>query len=252
MAGTTPGSNGHRKTLPTRPIKSRFAADTADPSRTVTVPGTASRVITVGSYVTRPRRLFDTTALGRLSDFSSRGPTRLGVRKPDLAAPGELIVSARCRNSTLPGGPDELHTLTSGTSMAAAQATGVAALVLAVRPELVSEQVRQVLSAAARRDGLTSGAPDDAWGAGKLDAATALATARQAVFPMPADIRTDGAGGICWTTDVPATWTVRYHTVRGRLAVGGALGTLDGGSTPALEHRADLSAVPPATTCVSW
>ncbi|WP_367318773.1 DUF4332 domain-containing protein [Streptomyces sp. HUAS ZL42] len=225
--------------------QSRFTAGTADPSRTVTIPGTAARVITVGSYVTRPQRLFDVEGLGRLSEFSGHGPTRLGARKPDLVAPGEVIVSARCHNSTLPAGADALHAGLSGTSMAAPHATGVAALVLAARPELTGEQVKQVLANAARSDGFVPGTPDDTWGAGKLDAAAAVAAARSAVFPVFGGILADGTGGLSWNTDVPSTWTLRYHTVRGRLAVGKALGTLESQGSAGLDHHADLSALPP-------
>ncbi|HHY0136410.1 TPA: bifunctional germination protease/germinant receptor pseudoprotease CspBA [Clostridioides difficile] len=77
---------------------------------TVTVPGTASRVITVGSFNSRT---------DIVSIFSGEGDTQLGVFKPDLLAPGEDIVSF------LPGGTSGALT---GTSMATPHVTGVCSL----------------------------------------------------------------------------------------------------------------------------
>lgn len=71
------------------------------------MPGTASRVITVGSYNSRT---------DVVSAFSGRGDTMKGIFKPDLLAPGENIVSY------LVGGTTGALT---GTSMATPHVTDV-------------------------------------------------------------------------------------------------------------------------------
>ncbi|WP_406203352.1 S8 family serine peptidase [Kitasatospora sp. NBC_01560] len=73
-----------------------------------------------------------------LTDFTSRGIGVPGVVKPDLAAPGETIWSAKAGSGG--GGQRE-----DGTSMATPHVTGLAALVRAAHPEWTVEQVKAAL-----------------------------------------------------------------------------------------------------------
>jgi subtilisin family serine protease len=226
--------------------QTRFSPASAEAGRTLTIPGTARRIITVGSYVTRSVGGFSLSPPpGQISLFSSRGPTRLGLLKPEVAAPGEEILSARSSNSTRLAQPDMFHTGLSGTSMAAPHVTGAAALILSVRPNLTCEQVKQIIMRTARRDGFASDAPDNTWGGGKLDVVAAVEQARTACFPRITHVRVDGAF-LAWDSE-PATYgEVRLHTSRSQLRIGKALGSrID----PTLQttHTVDLGDLDPGT-----
>jgi Subtilase family len=205
--------------------QTQFSSASANDACTISIPGTARQVITVGSYVTRPGGGFTQPALaGQISLFSSQGPTRYGLQKPELVAPGERIISTRSANSGRLPEPDQLHTGMSGTSMAAPHVTGAAALILSVRPNLTCQQVKQILVKMARRDGAASQASDNVWGGGKLDVLAAVEQARKAQFPQISDVRVNGAT-LTWTTDIPTASRVRFHTHQRKLQLGKALGS---------------------------
>ena len=129
-----------------------------EPSKvlTVTVPGTASKVITVGSFNSRT---------DVVSTFSGEGYIDGGIIKPDLLAPGEEIVSY------LPGGSTGALT---GTSMATPHVTGVCSLLMQwgiVEGNdlfLYSQKVKSVLIEYARRNPQYS-YPNNSRGYGFLD-----------------------------------------------------------------------------------
>ncbi|HXE57573.1 MAG TPA: S8 family serine peptidase [Gemmatimonadales bacterium] len=155
----------------------------------VGIPGGARSVITVGAHSSRtywtgadgnPHYFLDGVPTGELLAFSSPGPMMDGRLKPDLTAPGR-VQAARSRDAELDIrliDPDTMHVLFQGTSMSAPHVTGAVALLLAQRPTLTPDEVRDILQSSARGDQHTARRgplPNPLWGAGKLDVPAALA-----------------------------------------------------------------------------
>ncbi len=120
-------------------------------------------------------------APGELWTGSSSGPTldgRLGV---DIAVPGELNVGAYSAGTyysrfshLLVEGGNSLYGIQNAVSGAAPVLTGMLALMLEVKPDLSTQEARDILHQTARSDAFTGMTPTPDWGYGKLDAAAAI------------------------------------------------------------------------------
>lgn len=182
-------------------------------SRSVTAPGSAPDPITVGS-VGDPGSYWHGWVLAR---SSGRGPTLDGALKPDLAGPGLSITAPR------PGGG---YATRSGTSMSTPFVAGVAALMLDANPALSNADVKRLLRATSR----DAGAPgwDAEWGAGIVDAYSAVAAARgggsQGGWPPHAAFvgRVQGTGA-----EDEYSWTLAAGERVGVTLVGRGPGELD-------------------------
>ena len=111
---------------------------------------------------------------------SSRGRTRDGRDKPELAAPGtNIVASGALGGRPAPGGQLlPVRVRKSGTSMSAPHVAGIVALLLQRRPDLSASQMRGALLASATPPANVQ--PFDiAWGYGRIDAQRALGVVDQ-------------------------------------------------------------------------
>ncbi|OQR98069.1 serine protease family S08A [Achlya hypogyna] len=129
-------------------------------------------------------------ASGLLSPTSSRGPTKAGVIKPTISAPGSAITSASNKG-------DGSYATMSGTSMAAPHVAGAIALLLGAHPSYGYDDVLKALTTTATTASLQAttpavcGAvpattfPNNLYGYGLLSISNAVAVAPNASTPGP-------------------------------------------------------------------
>jgi Subtilase family len=127
---------------------------------TVADPSVATNVVSVGSYLSRATMQLDYGADTPFDDnlhaFTSNGPREDGGFKPEVVAPGAAVSSTPMWQAgvglpySLPPG----YQLMNGTSMAAPQATGAAALLISAAKQAgvqyKPDQLRQAIRSSAR------------------------------------------------------------------------------------------------------
>ncbi|MCE0487935.1 S8 family serine peptidase [Ornithinimicrobium sediminis] len=177
------------------------AGNSGDAPGTVSSPGVATHVVTVGaaSDYSRMAGGLDTDDGLYLAGFSSRGPTTnpQAALKPDLVGPGMSVVAAQANTTSS-------YVAYSGTSMATPFVAGVVALGLEAEPGATPAQVKSALQASARDAG-TAG-PDNEWGHGLVDARAFLAALQgtaAATAPWPAHTLLEGSVGSGAVRDYP-------------------------------------------------
>jgi subtilisin family serine protease len=153
-------------------LSGNFTGSGVSTTGTTIEPANGSNVIAVGSFRTKTPG-GDADTLG-ISTFSSTGPTRDGRVKPDIAAPGEVIYSARSSQASFAPieiAPDSDYAILLGTSMAAPHGTGIAALVWESNLGLTGAQMRERLRRTADAVGAS---PNTTWGYGRVNALRAV------------------------------------------------------------------------------
>jgi serine protease AprX len=191
---------------------------------TITVPGNIPYVITVGAIKSGR---YTQSGYDELAAYSSRGPTESAFVKPDLLVPASRTIAPMPDDSTLGmellqdcakkaaagalqpcietkadvdyriGHPAKQHTYfyLSGTSMAAAEVSGIVALMLQAHPDLTNDQVKGRLLATARAavDTATDQPIYSPWeqGAGLVDTQQAVFTTTLAAANLGMDISLD-------------------------------------------------------------
>jgi minor extracellular serine protease Vpr len=135
---------------------------------------------------------------GAISAFSSGGGPRPNTRgssstgKPEIAAPGEYILSSLSRN--IGGRPadhltadDSVHWAERGTSMSAPHVAGLIALMFESDPTLTSSDIKGILIASGRKTpDMGSNFWHNRWGYGMLDAYEAIRLTGIGDRPVPA------------------------------------------------------------------
>lgn len=169
-----------------------------DSNYMVTVPSTATGCISTASFsarnswvdingVTQYENQYDTTTGGTgttatgISLYSSLGPGAgsANTQKPDIAAPGEPIISTLAA-SAASGMPDvrlgdATHVKLEGTSMASPFVAGVVALLFQKDATLTAAEIKTALTGNVITDSYTgSSLPNYTWGYGKVDALAAI------------------------------------------------------------------------------
>ncbi len=157
-----------------------FSGGAVKDSVKVGAPACATSAVTVASYTTRnwwddlvgggPHETGE--ELDDISSFSSEGPRRDGMRKPDVAAPGSVIVSAMSSHAQVPPTlmKDAWSMVMQGTSMACPFVAGLVALMLEQDPKLDPDAVKALLRANSSIPGKAQGAWDPKWGYGLIKA----------------------------------------------------------------------------------
>lgn len=147
--------------------------DSADLSTVVGTPAVADSAIAVAAWADRVKwtsfkgqGMFDKIKLDEIPQFSSRGPRIDGLTKPDLAAAGAYVISARDGDikfnddniidddgKKLDGSGPAHYATMLGTSMATPMAAGGAALILQLDPSLSPAALRDRLQQSASGGG---------------------------------------------------------------------------------------------------
>ena len=156
--------------------------------------GTGKKIISVGAYVSKTtftniKNIFyrlTNESQGNIATFSSKGPTIDGRTKPDISAPGSLVVSSYSSaiitdpnysdyivKKSILNGKSYYYGQLEGTSMAAPVVTGILATWLEAKNDLSPDDVRSILQQTSVSDSFTGTIPSggsNIWGAGKIDA----------------------------------------------------------------------------------
>jgi minor extracellular serine protease Vpr len=157
--------------------------------------GTGNAIISVGAYTSKNAysafsggsgQIDFPGTQGAIASFSSKGPTADGRTKPDITAPGNVVMSSvnRFDNNYTSSSPYVVSGVTdgtnswwfagmSGTSMAAPVATGILALWLEAAPWLTQAQAKALAKNNAWTDSHTGSIGvngSNTWGWGKIDA----------------------------------------------------------------------------------
>ncbi|MEH2462964.1 S8 family peptidase [Nostoc sp.] len=142
-------------------------------------PGAANSAVTVAAYTTKTKYTdIDNQVremgleLDTISEFSSEGPLRNDGHKPDVTAPGAMIVSTLSADASFDRSSmiNSKFVVQAGTSMATPLVSGLVALLLQRDPKLDPAAVKDLLRKNSAIPGKPAGTFDHKWGYGVINA----------------------------------------------------------------------------------
>ena len=154
---------------------------------------TTDSVISVGAYCSRTsyvdvsgeQHVLSSNPIGEIAAFSSFGPDERGIARPDVCAPGCVLISSANRfnqetdessyfTPVIIDGTSYPYYANQGTSMSAPVVTGAVAMMLEMNPSLGVADVREVLKRTSTRDVYVESGDPSRWGYGKSNVAVAI------------------------------------------------------------------------------
>ena len=214
----------------------------AQAGHNIIAPSSFKSVISVGatSYRAAMKNMWggqhkahDGTVIGRISPYSSTGPTVDDLLKPDVVAPGTYVISSFSHYSpirysmmaesdfqgtTYPWG------LETGTSMSAPMVAGTIALWLQAKPTLTTDEIREVFHRTCQHPDPEMAYPNFVYGYGEIDAYRGLLDILGAdqieglSLHQPSQLRVyPSEGGLRLITDAPvsASLKIKVYTLSG-------------------------------------
>ena len=153
-----------------------------DSNYLVTIPGCATKAITVGAYMAKMDWYsasgngynYTSGTQDAICGFSSIGPRRDNVVKPNITANGQAVISCLSSDSVLDiTSPymivSGLYRMEQGTSMATPAVAGCVALLLQKKPSATFAQIKNAITTTATKDSFTGSTDNNTWGSGKID-----------------------------------------------------------------------------------
>jgi len=163
------------------PIRSYFTGNYSH-ANYIIHEGASDHIITVGNFATRNGwtdingnnwSYVSKPIIGQINNSSSPGPSRDRRVKPDIAAPGSIILSSASKDGSSWENTaylvDPKHGAMSGTSMASPHVCGGVALMLSKNRWYTVESLRSTIALWAHHDWFTDSGSPNAWGFGKFE-----------------------------------------------------------------------------------
>lgn len=182
---------------------------------------TTDAVVSVGSYASQPAWLdyngsvqtAQTGVDGDRSYFSAKGPTSDNRIKPDISAPGEVVIVPASKqamifepigDTMLWNGQTELYAGSQGTSLSAPIVSGIVALWMQHNPSMGIAEARNLILNSARRDAFTGSEANNLWGWGKINSFAGLPQTPAPMYMLTATASPCSLGYVTGGGTVPA------------------------------------------------